>query len=365
MKRRGTEQRKTGSRKYLWSLLLLAALIGITFWLFLKDNDLVQLAEIIKGANPWYILLGFGAMLGFVACEALCVKVIMGSLGQRLPFLRSWKYAFVAFYYSSITPAGSGGQPMQLYHMKRDNLNLSHGSLTILLLVSVYQVAELVYALVMFLLKPAFVLEHTQKISLLFLYGVLFNLAVLSLILCAVFSKKLVPRLLGKAVGLLHRIHLLKDPDKTLASLQEQIAEYQAGAQHIRRHPAVLGKVMLFTMLQLSCQFIVPFFVYKAFGLGEYSLIDMLAVQSVLTLAVGSLPIPGAVGASESGFMILYKIFFSSAQLLPAMMLSRGISFYGMLLVSGAVAAIAQLLRTSRPLRIPNRYARTLSVKQK
>ncbi|MGI5959647.1 MAG: lysylphosphatidylglycerol synthase transmembrane domain-containing protein [Massiliimalia sp.] len=348
MKANESIRQENQNKKYLWSLLFLGGIVGITFWVFLKDHDLNQLGQVIRSANPWYILLGLVCMLGFIACEALSVKAIMSSFGERIPFRRSYKYAFIAFYYSSITPAGSGGQPMQLYHMKRDGYRFSHGSLTILLLVSVYQVAELIYALAVFCIKPNFLMAHTGKISVLILYGVIFNLVVLTLILCAVFSKRLVPKFLGKATGWLIKLRFVKQPQHLIQSAQQQIEEYQQGAAHIRKYPAVLCKVMLFTLLQLTCQFMVPFFVYRAFGLNQYGFLEIVAMQSVLILAVGSLPIPGAVGASESGFMILYRVFFASSQLLPAMMLSRGISFYGMLLISGTVAAVAQLLPPAR-----------------
>lgn len=331
-------------KKYIGSLLFLGLLIGVTFYLFLKDNNPVQLWGIIRRANPLYIALGILAMLGFVACEGFSLRIILNSLGQKLSFLRCYKYAFIAFYYSSITPASSGGQPMQLYYMKKDNINLSLSSLTIFIIVFVYQIAELSFGFSMFLLKHDFVTEHVRGIGILLIYGIAFNLVLLCAILTAVFSKTLLKRFLNWGVLLLHRIKIIKQPERVLESLNQQIAEYQQGAAHIRKHPAVLLKVLIITLIQLACEFIVPFFVYRAFGLQEYSPLEILAVQSLLTLAVGSLPLPGAVGASESGFMLLFKIFFGSSLLLPAMMLSRGISFYLMLLISGTISVFVHIL---------------------
>lgn len=339
---------KTTNKKHIGSMLFLAVLIVITFFMFLRGNDLSELLSAIKSAKPFYLILGVLSMLGFVGCEAVSIKIIMNSLGQRLSFFNCYRYSTVAFYYSSITPSGSGGQPMQLYYMKRDKISLSLCSLTIMILVFIYQVAELGFSGIMFLLKRDFILESVSGVWIFILYGVIFNILVLLLIMMAIFSKTMLQRIVSVVVSFLGKLKIIKHTDATFSSLTEQINEYKQGAEHIKSHPLVLVKVLGMTVLQLSCSFIIPYFVYKAFGLTGHSLLDVLAIQSILTLAVGSLPLPGAVGASEGGFMILFRVLFPVGVLLPAMLLSRGISFYIMLLLCGAAIIVGQVLRTRK-----------------
>lgn len=64
-------------------------------------------------------------------------------------------------------------------------------------------------------------------------------------------------------------------------------------------------------------------------------------MQVVLTVSVSALPLPGAVGASEGSFLKLFEIFFAPAILLPAMLLTRFINFYAMLVISGIIAVAA------------------------
>lgn len=91
-----------------------------------------------------------------------------------------------------------------------------------------------------------------------------------------------------------------------------------------------------------------PFVVYRAFGLSGYSAADIICTQALVTLAVSSLPLPGAVGASEGGFVKAMTLFFGSALVTPAVLLSRGISFYSFLLISAGVTLWVHF-RTSRP----------------
>ena len=66
-------------------------------------------------------------------------------------------------------------------------------------------------------------------------------------------------------------------------------------------------------------------------------------MQAVLFISVSALPLPGAVGVSESGFMIIYKTLFPANILSSAMLISRGISFYLLILVSGLIISITYL----------------------
>lgn len=335
-------------KKYIGSMLFLAALIALTFYFFLKDNSISQLANIMKTVNPFFMVIALLSMLGFVACEAVNTKTIMKSWGNRLNFFRCLKYAFVGFYFSSVTPSASGGQPMQIYYMTKDGLGLSYSSLNMLILVVVYQIVMLGYGLVMFFFKASFVMSQVKGLGILLIYGIVINLLLIIAIFAMIFSKTAVKRLLTWGIRLLCKIKLMKNPEKALEWADHQIAEYQKGAEHLRKNPMLFVKVFLMTILQMTCLFLVPFFVYRAFGLNEHSMFDILAAQSLLTIAVSSLPLPGAVGASESGFMMLFKLFFSSGLLLPAMLLSRGISFYLMLLISGIVSIVAHIISRKR-----------------
>ena len=92
----------------------------------------------------------------------------------------------------------------------------------------------------------------------------------------------------------------------------------------------------------------IPYFIYRAFHLTAFGMIDFIALQSVLYLAVCFLPIPGSAGASESGFVKLFKVLFQSALIVPAMLLSRVASFYFILLFSGAVSLAMQFVLSYR-----------------
>ena len=77
------------------------------------------------------------------------------------------------------------------------------------------------------------------------------------------------------------------------------------------------------TFCQLTALFSVPLVVYYAFGLTGSGALDIIGTQALVTLAVASLPLPGAVGASEGGFVAAMRLFFGAGLVTPAVLVSR------------------------------------------
>lgn len=96
-------------------------------------------------------------------------------------------------------------------------------------------------------------------------------------------------------------------------------------------------------MLQRMALFAVTWLVYRSFGLGDAGLWQIIALQTMISLSVDMLPLPGGIGASETSFIIMFEKVFGQSLVLPGMLLSRGISYYALVLISGAVTCGAHL----------------------
>ena len=122
------------------NLILMLLLTIITLTAILKGNDMNHLISTLKTADGRWLLFGLCCMFVFVSCEGLNMYQISRSLGWPLGFSRCEQYAFIGFYFSSITPSSSGGQPVQMYYMKKDHICLANSSVMILFIVFVYMV---------------------------------------------------------------------------------------------------------------------------------------------------------------------------------------------------------------------------------
>lgn len=68
----------------------------------------------------------------------------------------------------------------------------------------------------------------------------------------------------------------------------------------------------------------------------------------MVTISVSILPLPGAVGASEGMFILMFSRFYAEDYLMPAMLLTRGITFYFMLIMNCIITWIKHFTVMSR-----------------
>ena len=136
--------------------------------------------------------------------------------------------------------------------------------------------------------------------------------------------------------------------------------EYRRGAECVKQNPGLAPALLGVTFCQLTALFAVPLVVYHAFGLSGSGAMAIIGTQALVTLAVASLPLPGAVGASEGGFVAAMKLFFGAGLVAPAVLVSRGISFYAFLLISAGVTLTVHLrTRKNRAIEISPRLPKT------
>lgn len=335
------------TKQYL-SLLFIIIMIGLTSYLVLKDHSLETIMKIIKSVNPVYLYLGLGMMFIFVTCEAINTFSLLRVFKEKVSFLSCLGFAFVGFYFSSITPSSSGGQPAQLFYMNKAKINLSYASLNLLLITMFYQLVMILYAIVLFCFKYQFILEHLSGVKYFLIFSVLINMIIICIILMAMFSKKLIYRLINQLTMVLAKLRIIKDIPQFQQNIVNLVKDYMNGAIYIRQHPMVIIRMVFIIIIQLTAMYLIPYFVYKAFNLSNYSLLEILTCQAILSLATSAIPLPGAVGASENLFLNVFRLFFPGQLLVPAMLLTRGISFYIFLIISGIVSLIVHISLSCR-----------------
>ena len=341
------KQKRMHKRQMLICLAVLAMLSWMTFHILFKDHSPEALYEVFSRADWRFVGLGVACMAVYLICEAESIRTLMGAFQTKVPFLRSAGYSFADFYFSAITPSATGGQPMQIFYMTRDGFGFAHSSFTLLAVAAVYQMTVLVYGSVMTLFNLSYVMAQGALIRWLLVFGILVNGICSGLILLTILNGLLAERVLLRAVGVLHKAKIIKNHKKAVQRIEGLINEYSRGGAYLRQYPLVVVRMFLRSALQLTSLYLVPWFACLALGMtvkpGTF-----LAVQAILSLAVTAVPLPGSVGASEGSFISLYRSILGTGQTFSVMMLSRGISFYAMLAVSGCVTAVLQFDRRFR-----------------
>mgnify|MGYP001055245171 CR=1 FL=1 len=337
-------KKSTISNIVKYSLFIL--LVVVTFYVVFQKNDFGSFLTNLREANLVFIALGMVCMLIFLGSEASNIKLILKNLGHKLTYIQAFRYSLVGFFFSSITPSSTGGQPAQIYFMNKDGIPIAHSTMALLVELMGYQFATGLLAFIGFFLNFKTIVFDLGNIKFLIFLGLTVNLIILSVLIVTIFSKNLALKILGLLTKILSFFHYSK-VDKFEESFTSQIDEYHRCSIYLKENKHVLIKALITNVVQLIAYHAIPYCVYLSFGLSGASAITIILMEAVLYVAVASLPFPGSVGVSEGTFMVMFKLFFPATLLGSAMIISRGISFYFFVLLS-ALGVIWSFIKSKR-----------------
>ena len=141
-------EKKKKSKKIYINLLIFILLIIFTFSLVLKDQDVTEILKISATVKKQYIFIAMFAMGVFIACESINIGRILKELGEKSKFISNVRYTLIGFFFSAITPAASGGQPMEIYYMHKDNISVAHSTLALLMQLCSIQIVTITVGII-------------------------------------------------------------------------------------------------------------------------------------------------------------------------------------------------------------------------
>ncbi len=322
--------------KYVRNLLLFILIIVLTFYIILKDQSITKIIEVLSCIDLKYILIAIICMCIYLICEAINIGRTLKALGEKSTFYRNIKYALIGFFFSSVTPAASGGQPMQIYYMNKDKISVANSTLSLLINLTSMQIVTISIALI----SLCFNYEYMNSILIgLFILGIFLNATALGLLLVSVFSKRMTKGLINIVIKLLE-FFKIKNIEEKKNKLENELNKYQSSATYIKSNIKVILKILLTTYIQFLVYYSISYWVYRSFGLKEYNILQILSMQSVLYATVSGIPSPGAVGVSEGGFLEIFRNVYSDNILHEAMLLNRGVNFYLFVIISSVIVML-------------------------
>ncbi len=334
-------------KKIIGNGLFLAAVFALTVYGVFHGEDLEAMMEAIRGVNKAKLIPGVGLVLFFIWGESVILWYMMRSFGIRLKKRICFLFSSVGFFFSCITPSASGGQPMQIYYMKKEKIPIPFATVILMVVTITYKLVLVVTGLGILLFGREIRERYLGEVLPVFYLGVLLNVFCVALMTVLVFHPVLAEIILTKGMGLLERIRLMRRKEERSRKLQEAMKVYRETAAYLEKHRRVIFWVILITFAQRLALFAVTWVVYLAFGLSGTAVWDVILLQAVISVSVDMLPLPGGMGISEALFLRIFPTVFQG-MLLPGMVISRGLGYYSQLLISAMFTVAAQIYYTLR-----------------
>lgn len=325
--------------KKSFGLIFIVLSAIIMLFILFKNDDLINLFKVINKININYIIIAFLYIFIFWFLEAYMIYALITKFTDHKrnlnTFWLSVKVTMIGQYYSNITPMATGGQPVQLYILKDDNISLSNGTAILISKFLLFQIGVTIYSFCLAIYKIRLLVNYSNGASAFIIAGLALNMLMLSTIILIAFNQQILLKLCNSLLNLLYKAHIVKDVKKIMDKTENFVSEYKESIGKLKEDYWFTIKMYAITFIQLTVFFSTTFFVYKSLNLNESNILDIICLQSFLYMAVSFIPTPGTAGASEVGFMLLLGHLFPSNILSTALLLWRGISYYFSLIFSG------------------------------
>ena len=302
--------------------VFLLGIIALTLYSIFHEQDPVAIWACLRGADIRYLIGSIFLVLAFVLGESVILWWLFRTSGQKAKASHCCLYSFVGFFFSAITPSASGGQPMQLYFMKKDKLPLSVSTLILLIVTITYKMVLVILGLAVLVIRPPVVMHYLNPILFWCYLGIILNVICVWVMLALVFH-----------------------PDwmKLRERLDGAMEKYSQAAAFFKSHKIIVLQVLVITFLQRGCLFLVTVAACRSLGVTAGSIGLIVLLQGMISVAVDMLPFPGGVGISEALFLRIFTPLCGGTLALPVLIVSRGISYYTQLAICGIMSIFAYI----------------------
>lgn len=329
-------------KKIIINFILLAMLFSITICAVFSDQDMGKIFDYLEDANGNYWIVCIGLVVLFILGEAGILFYLLRVLKQKCKPIRCIMYSFVGFFFSGVTPSASGGQPMQIFFMKRDRISIGVSTQILMIVTIAYKAVLVLIGAATIIFRPHNVVDKLDDIMGWCYLGIVLNVAFIICILVIMLKSSWAEKLIIYIVKLLNKLHIIKNVDAFNEKVKRTMANYHMVAAFFKEHKLVIANVFVITFVQRICFFFITYLVYKSFGLSGESVITIVTMQAMISLAVDMLPLPGGVGMHEALFISIFTPIFGKFTL-PAMIVCRGLSYYTQIILSAIMTGVAYI----------------------
>ena len=321
----------------MWQTGLFVVIMGITFFAVFRNQDLSGVLQAIGKMKKADLVAAVFLAVGYVSAEGWMIWYLLRSVHGQNSIFRCISYSFIGFFFSGITPSASGGQPMQLYYMKKDGNALSVSSVILMTVALLYKVVLVLLGAGIGLLWRMPLKEYLEVYYGLYFLGLFCNAAFVVLLLLVMFSPEKIRVFLYRMDNLFTRIGIWKKSDRRKKKTDAFLDGYRETVCFFKSHRKMVAVIFVVTCLQRLLSCLGTYTVYRGLGLSGTGAADIALLQAAICITVEVLPLPGAQGISEAVYHTTFAGIFSGKSLLVSMCVTRGVSFYLNLLLGLAV----------------------------
>jgi len=332
---------KNRTFKIVYNIIIALILILTFSYLSFTENGILEIIKNIKNFNYFWLFMAAFSHVISLTSDVFIIYLLIKNHVSDYKFKNAFKASYAGHFFNCVTPFSSGGNAVQVYIFKNQRVDTGTASSSLIQKFLVYQTVLIAYSAISVIVKYLAGNLGTATWFLTFI-GFIVQAFVIILLLLFSFNKKLTDKIISGIFKLLGKLKIVKNPEEKIKNLEDQLALFYSGNKDLYKNFNLVLMIHVLTFIQITADFIVPYFVYRSFNLHGAKVLDMICTQVFITLITHFFPVPGSSGAAEGAEIIFMDRFFGSEIIKSAVLLIRLILYYLTIVITFPFSRLAK-----------------------
>ena len=319
------------------SILILILTLLLLF--FMLRHDYKNIMYWLVNCNKIYLLLAIIVYFISVVIDSFSFHLIIKQYSKSYSFKDTLNLNVMTKFFNGVTPLSTGGQPLQIYQLYKNNIKLNDATNIVVQFFIIYQIAMVIFSTIAIILNRIFhIFVKNLFIRKLVVLGYIINVIVLLVLFLISLNKSFNVKIITFSIKVLSKLKIVKNKDKLIKKWEEKCENFYNSAQVLKKNWTILIKGTIIQIIQLLFVYSIPLLISKAiYDSSNINLLYSIVSSSYVYLIGSYIIIPGATGGIEYGFMKLFSNFLKQKSILSATILWRFITYYLPVIVGAAV----------------------------
>lgn len=330
------------------SVVLLILLTVVVLFFSLKNNFFETLEQ-IKSMNFLWLFIAILLLIGYWLFSSLAMKLITNKFNNKIKIEEIFKLNVVTQFFNGITPSSSGGQPYQIYALKKAGLTLVDSTNVSIQTFVCYQFALVLLGFISIIFNKVFALFiKMDLLKVLIIVGFTVNIVIAVFLFAITITKKMNKKIIKFIISFGYKLKIIKNKEEASEKLNDSIDQFQQGTYLLLQDKKMLLLAIFYQLLGLISLYSIP--VALLFGMGDYGSINLglSIVATAYVMVAGSfVPLPGGTGGLEYAFVSLFGNFIEGGKLTALMIIWRFVTYYLGMIVGGIMLNIGKKEKTN------------------
>lgn len=320
------KKKLSGKIKYLIYIGIVLIATAISLTLALWGDNFNKVVNSFNGADYKYILVIVAVVLSSYLVDGLIIMVFCRLYTRRYKWHQGLVTSFVGQFYSDVTPGASGGQIMQVFTMRKQNVSFANAASIMVMWYIMYQSSLIVFDVIalscewrtIFEIKSLQIDVWNWSIPLvpLIIVGFTLNASIIVGLYLMSFSNKFHNFIIKYVVGFFAKIKIVKNVEETRDKLRVNVLNFKTELKRLQTNIPVIIITFIFFMFILFARFSIPYFAglsLHAWGESSFDfkmLFRGTCLSATHQMLSGLIPLPGSAGVSELFYNYLFYNYF-------------------------------------------------------